>query len=132
MIKIVREKPLFEMANFSKDTTGQHFILWVDEAGKTRNNKHSQARFKVEANNVELVIVIDGNNIHINKTNPRKIQKFKYGDEALEFVNKFKIPLLMHWNKEIDTTQLGIIFRLVYKKKYTVDKAIDFIKSGEL
>ena len=55
-----------------------------------------------------------------------KLGKTNY--ESIDvFVEKFKEPLLMHWNREIDTVQLGTIIRLVNKKKYTVDDAIQAV-----
>ena len=56
---------------------------------------------------------------------------FKNANKALKFVEKFKEPLLMHWNKEIDTAQLGVIIRLVVKKKYTVEDAITAVLNDE-
>lgn len=117
---------LYEMANFSTDTTGERFVLWIDEFGKERKGKHSLPRFKPKANDVELDIVIDGDKVRYDKATKSKLDKFKFGTDALKFVERFKKPLLMHWNREIDTAQLGTIIRLVIKKKYSLEDAIKF------
>lgn len=126
-MKLEIYEPLYEMANISRNTTGENFELWIDDSGKDRNVGHNLPRFKPKTNGIELDIVIDGDKIYIDNPNPRKIKKFKYSKEALEFVERFKKPLLMHWNREIDTAQLGTIFTLVIKKKYTIEDAIKFV-----
>lgn len=132
MIKLIFKKELYEMANFSHDTTGEPFILWIDEFGSERKTKHDLPRFKPEANGIKMDIVIDGNDIRFVNPNPRKLKRFKYGKEALDFIRKFKEPLLMHWNREIDTAQLGVILRLVNKKKYKIKDAIDAVINGDM
>lgn len=133
-LKINESNSLYEMANFGYNTTGEHFILWIDEAGKLRKTTHDLPRFKPEANDEQIDIVIDNGVVRFDdktQKNPRKLRKFKYGDDALKFIEKFKVPLLMHWNKEIDTAQLGVIIRLVTKKKYTVDDAVKAVLNDE-
>lgn len=133
-LKINESRTLYEMANFGYNTTGEHFTLWIDEAGKLRKTSHDLPRFKPEANGVQIDIVIDNDIVDFDektKRNKRKLRKFKYSDDALEFVKKFKTPLLMHWNREIDTAQLGVIIRLVTKKNYTVDNAITAVLNDE-
>lgn len=127
IMKLEIYEPLYEMANISRNTTGENFELWIDDSGKDRNVGHNLPRFKPKTNGIELDIVIDGDKIYIDNPNPRKIKKFKYSKEALEFVERFKKPLLMHWNRKIDTAQLGTIFTLVIKKKYTIEDAIKFV-----
>lgn len=124
-------KPLYEMANFSRNTTGENFELWIDDSGKDRNVGHNLPRFKPKSNGIELDIVIDGDKVYIDKPNKRDIRKFKYSKDALQFVRKFKTPLLMHWNREIDTAQLGIIIRLVVKRNYTVNDAVTAVLNDD-
>jgi hypothetical protein len=125
MIRIETYEPLYEMANFSRSTTGENFELWIDDSGKDRNVGHNLPRVKPKANGIELDIIIDGDNVYIDHARKRDITKFKYSRDAIKFVKKFRIPLLMHWNREIDTAQLGIIIRLVVKKNYSVQDAIN-------
>ena len=132
MIKLTISNSLYEMANFSGNVIGENFELWVDERGKERNTKHSLPRFKPEANGIQLDIVIgnDGEPF-IDKPNPRNIRKFKYSKDAIEFIKKFKKPLLMHWNKEIETAELSAIFRLVIKKGLTVDQSVQKVLTDD-
>ena len=122
---ITLKRTLYEMANFSTKTTGEPFTLWIDEAGKERKTKHSLPGFKASANGVQVDIVIDGDNIKFDNATKRKLDRFKYAKEALDFIEKFKKPLLMHWNRKIDTAQLGMIMLLVTKKHRSIDDAID-------
>ena len=132
MIKLTFETPLYEMANFSGNVIGEKFELWVDEKGKERNTKHSLPRFKPESNGIQLDILIgkDGEPF-IDKPNPRNIRKFKYSKDALDFIKRFEKPLLMHWNREIETYHLSAIFRLVLKKGLSVDKAIEKVLNDD-
>lgn len=127
------EKMLYEMSNFSRVSLRQPFDLWVDDAGFTRNTKHSLPRFKAKNNGVEIDIVVDDRNndyVFIDSDNDT-ISDFKKSKEAVAFVERFKKPLLMHFYKKIDTTQLGAIFILVIKKKYTIEDAIEFVTSDD-
>ena len=128
MIKLnIIKKPLFEMANLRTATTGQPFDFWVDEAGSTRKVEHNLPRFKVTANNVDLDIMLLKNKPFIVNNNERVIQKFKYSKQALMFVSDFYLPLMLHWNGDIDTGQLSAIMRLVHKKNLTVAEATDAV-----
>lgn len=130
-MKLEVYEPLYEMANFSRNTTGENFELWIDDSGKNRNVGHNLPRFKPKANDIELDIVIDGDSIYIDNANPRDIRKFKYSKDALDFIKRFKKPLLMHWNREIDTAELGLIMKLVVKKNYTVDDAVKAVLNDD-
>lgn len=37
----------------------------------------------------------------------------------------------MHWNREIDTAELGLIMKLVVKKNYTVDDAVEVVLNDD-
>ena len=125
MVRLVYDKPLYEMANLQESTLGERFELWLDETKKDKNVGHNLPRFKPKANGVELDIVIDGDTVRFDKANTSKPRKFKYGKDAIKFVEKFKKALLLHWNKKIDTFKLGMIIYLVNKKHYSVDAAIN-------
>lgn len=123
---------IYGMANLKPRETGQPFELWVDEIGSDRNTEHNKPRFKPKANGIQIDIMLnkDGNAEIIN-SDPRKIQKFKYAKEAIHFIEKFSKPLLMHWNDEISSSELTSIIRLVERKNYTLDSAIDTILNDE-
>lgn len=123
---------IYGMANLKPDKIGQPFELWVDEVGSDRNVSHNLPRFKPKANGIQLDIVLNPNGeIEIVNADSRKIQKFKYAKEAIDFIETFQRPLLMHWNGEIDSTDLAMIIRLVVKKKYSIDDAIEAVLNDE-
>ena len=119
------------MANLKSTSTGESFDIWVNEIGKGREGKHNLPRFKPEKSGVQLDIVIDGEDVRYDKQPTNKLHKFGPYKDALKFVEKFKKPLLMHWNQEIDTIQLGNIVRLVNKKKYTIEDAISAVLNDD-
>ena len=122
-------KMIYEMSNFSRVSLRQPFDLWVDDKGVDRKTKHNLPRFKAKNNGVDIDIVVDvRKNDKVSIDSPKQaIDDFKKSKEATDFVEKFKKPLLMHFYKKIDTTQLGAIFILVIKKKYSIDDAIKFV-----
>lgn len=125
---MIREMDYFyEMANLKSKDTGESFDMWIDEVGKNRGTKHNLPRFKPKKGGVELDIIIDGDIVKFDKQPTNKLHKFGPYKDALKFVEKFKKPLLMHWNQEITTLELGNIIALVNKKKFTIDDAIEFI-----
>lgn len=119
---------LYEMSNLTNRITKQPFTFWVDDIGNQRKVNHNNARYKVEANDIELDIKLfkDGTTEIVNE-NPRDIRKFKYSKEAVEFIQKFQKPLLMQWNQEIDVFQLADIIKLVQRQNYEIDDAIEIV-----
>lgn len=130
-IPIIEPGYLYEMANLGPATTGEVFNIWVDEVGSRRGTKHNLPRFKVEKNKVELVIIINNDDVYFDKVATNKLHKFGPYKDALQFVRTFKEPLLMHWNGEIETIQLGNIIRLVVKKHYKLEDAINMVLNDE-
>ena len=130
-IPIIEPGYLYEMANLGPATTGEVFNIWVDEVGSRRGTKHNLPRFKVEKNSVELVIIINNDDVYFDKAPTNKLHKFGPYKDALQFVKTFKEPLLMHWNGEIETIQLGNIIRLVVKKHYKLEDAINMVLNDE-
>ena len=122
---------LYEMANLKSKDTGELFDIWIDEVGKDRGTKHNLPRFKPKKGNVELDIVIDNDVVRFDKQPTNKLHKFGPYKDALNFVEKFKKPLIMHWNHEITTYELGNIIRLVNKKKFTIDNAIQVVLNDD-
>ena len=123
---------IYGMANLKPDKTGQPFELWVDECGSDRNVGHNNPRFKPKANGVQLDIMLNSNGkAEIVNTNSRDVQKFKYAKEAIKFIEDFQKPLLMHWNGEIDSSDLTMIIRFVVKKNYAIDDAIETVLNDE-
>lgn len=90
---------LYEMSNFSRVSLKQPFDLWVDDVGVDRNTKHNLPRFKAKNNGAEIDLVIDTrNNNEVSIDSPQSaIDEFKKSKEAVEFAERFKKPLLMHF-----------------------------------
>lgn len=107
---INRLAPILAMSSLKPTDIDEKFEIWFDEEGKNRDVSYNLPRVKCKANDSEIVIKIntDGS-LEIHNPNGRynsKIKKFRYSKDALKFVEKFKEPILMHWNQEISTLQL--------------------------
>ena len=123
---------IYGMANLKSSEIGQPFDLWVDELGSDRKAGHNNPRFKPKANGIQLDIMLKSNGTaEIINADPRKIQKFKYGEESVKFIEQFSEPLMMHWNGEISSSELSAIIRLVVKKGYSIDDAIEAVLNDE-
>ena len=119
---------VYGMSNFKPAKTGLPFELWVDEIGSDRNASHNLPRFKPKANGVQLDIVLnESGRAEIVNADSHILQKFKYAKEAIDFIEKLQKPLRMHWNGEIDSDDLLSIIKLVEKKSYSIDDAIETV-----
>ena len=121
---------LYEHANLRTNTTGQPFDLWLDEAGCYRNIQHNEPRVKVKENGVELDIILhkDGTLEIVN--NARDIQKFKHSKEALDFIERYRDVITMHWNHEIETGDVVVTMRKFKNKLATKDEILDIIEKA--
>lgn len=126
------QESIYGMANLKSSEIGQPFDLWVDELGSDRKVGYNNPRFKPKANGIQLDIMLKSNGTaEIINADPRKIQKFKYGEESVKFIEQFSEPLTMHWNGEISSSELSAIIRLVAKKGYSIDDAIEAVLNDE-
>lgn len=125
ILEYVNDNYLYEHANIRSKVTGQPFDIWVDEFGKTRNNKHNEPRYKVTANDVELDIILHGDDSIEIVNDTQDIRKFKHSKEAMDFIEKFKLPFRMQWDQQIDTYELTTIIRLTQKQGFDIIDAID-------
>ncbi len=122
------QESIYGMANLKPREIGESFELWIDELGSDRNVGHNNPRFKPKANGIQLdIMLLRNGKAEIINADPRKIQKFKYGNEAVRFIEKFSEPLIMHWNGDISSSELTAIIRLVVKKKYSINDAIEAV-----
>lgn len=125
---INEQESIYGMANLKPREIGESFELWIDELGSDRNIGHNNPRFKPKANGIQLdIILLRNGKAEIINADPRKVQKFKYGKEAVRFIEKFSEPLIRHWNGEISSSELAAIIRLVVKKKYSINDAIEAV-----
>ena len=125
ILEYVNDNYLYEHANIRSKVTGQPFDIWVDEFGKTRNNKHNEPRYKVTANDVELDIILHGDDSIEIVNDTQDIKKFKHSKEAMDFIEKFKLPFRMQWDQQIDTYELTTIIRSTQKQGFDIIDAID-------
>lgn len=125
ILEYVNDNYLYKHANIRSKVTGQPFDIWVDEFGKTRNNKHNEPRYKVTANDVELDIILHGDDSIEIVNDTQDIRKFKHSKEAMDFIEKFKLPFRMQWDQQIDTYELTTIIRLTQKQGFDIIDAID-------
>lgn len=97
---------LVEMSNLIKRKTGLPVIIWVDDIGDNRNNKHFEPRIKMQndygdrANSNTI-------SVSINKIEPRILAgelNIKQSDFRLVqkwIINNYE-PLMQYWKGEID------------------------------
>lgn len=114
---ITENETLYEHAIFRRQTTGEPFDLWIDEFGKDRKVSHNEPRFKVSANDVELDIILHSDDTIEIVNNKRDIQKFKYAKEATKLIKDYREALRAHWNHDIDTGDLAMVFKLTKKDR---------------
>lgn len=106
MILDEEAEKLVEMSNLVKRKTGLPVIIWVDDIGDNRNNKHFEPRIKMQndygdrANSNTISISID-------KTNPTILAgelQIKNSDFKLvqEWIIKNYNALMEYWKGEID------------------------------
>lgn len=117
-------KPVYAMANISRQQTGQPFSLWIDSIGKGRNTTHNALRVKAEANDVEVVVGFLNGEYTTFKTTKQTLLNFKESNALKSYIMKMKPALELHWNQEIDDTEFGLVARYVKRGK-TVEEAID-------
>lgn len=70
-------KQVFEMANLTREESGQPFDLWIDSAaGKARNTKHNEPRVKASNNGVRILAGFKNGEYTNFNTSKDKIRKF--------------------------------------------------------
>lgn len=122
---------IYGMANLQPRDIGESFELWVDELGSDRNTGHNNPRFKPKANGIQLDIMLKPNGkAEIIDTDSRKIRKFKYAKEAVNFIEKYQEPLLMHWYGKIGIRDLANILYLATNGKKSIDEAMEIVLNG--
>ena len=116
-MKIIEEfGPLYEMANYKQRDTRLPYDIWIDSAGKNR-------RIKVTYNGNALEIDMD-EPFTVRAGNSKNFKKLK---SVITFLHDYHKALDLHWNLQITDAELGIIFKLVNKRKYSVEDAIKYV-----
>lgn len=121
----------YEIANLTRKNSGQPFDIWVDSAGKGRNTKHNELRFKAKNNGVTVTAGFENGEYTNFQTSKNKLQKFGKTKELEEYAIKIKPLLELHWEGKIDDVTFLLTASFV-KKGYdildAVDKAIEIMK----
>lgn len=124
-MKIIEEfGPLYEMANYKQRDTGLPYDIWIDSAGKNRSGlQHNNRRIKVTYNGNALEMDMD-EPFTVRAGNSKNFKKLK---SVITFLHDYHKALDLHWNLQITDAELGIIFKLVNKRKYSVEDAIKYV-----
>ena len=75
---------------------------------------------------VDFEMFKDGT-IRILETDSYILNLFKYSKEAVQFLQKYKEPIMMRYHQEIDTFQLGDIIKLVERRQCDLKQAIEYV-----
>lgn len=117
-------KQIYEMANLTREESGQPFDLWINSAGKARNTKHNEPRVKASNNGVRILAGFK-NGEYTNFNTPKdNIRKFGKNTELKEYLIKIKSLLELHWENKITDTEFLLIANLV-KQGYEVLNAVN-------
>jgi hypothetical protein len=124
--------PIYSMANYIPRETGQPFKLWLDSAGKSRNNSHGGMRVKAEANNVEVDVGFDKHGEFTTwGTDPRDLKAFKEMSKLTKYMINMKPAIQLHWDGEITDTDFGAIAKQVSKGKSVEDAITEVLAEYE-
>lgn len=115
---------LFEMANLSREDSGQPFDIWVDSMGKKRNTKHNEIRLKAANNGVTIVAGFENGEYSNFQTAKNKICKFGKNKELKSYIIKIKPLLELHWENKITDSEFLLTANFV-KQGYDVLEAVD-------
>lgn len=116
----------YEMANLTRQKSGQPFDIWIDSLGKSRNTKHSEPRLKATNNGVTIIAGFKNGEYSNFQTAKDKIRQFGSNKELEEYLNIMKPAIELHWEGLIDDGDFINIAFLV-KKGYNIFDAIEKI-----
>ena len=121
----------YEMANLTRQNSGEPFDIWIDSASKNRNTKHNEPRLKASNNGVTIIAGFKNGNYSNFQTPKDKIKQFGKNKELKEYMIKIKPLLELHWEGKVDDLTFLNAASFV-KKGYdilvAVDKAIELWK----
>nr|CAI9751323.1 hypothetical protein DGKKSRWO_DGKKSRWO_CDS_0043 [uncultured phage]CAI9752185.1 hypothetical protein CVNMHQAP_CVNMHQAP_CDS_0043 [uncultured phage] len=114
----------FEMANLTRNNSGEPFDIWIDSAGKERNTKHNEPRVKASNNGVTIIAGFKNGKYSNFQTAKDKIKQFGSNKELEKYLIKIKPLLELHWENEIDD-QTFLNAASFVKQGYDVFDAVD-------
>ena len=107
----------YEMANIPSRISNLPFSIWLDSAGKNRNNKHNGVRFKAEANGVTITVGFINNKFTTYKTTKDNIKKFGHINELKDFAERIRVISQMHWDGDVSDPEIIDIIKYMAKNK---------------
>lgn len=114
----------YEMANLTRQKSGQPFDIWIDSAGQHGVNKHNEPRIKATNNGVTVIAGFKNNKYSNFQTAKDKLRQFGKTKELEEYVIKMKPVIELHWEGKIDDGDF-INIAVFVKKGYSVLDAVD-------
>lgn len=111
MRDLKEDKILTEMANYYQDETSLPVIVWIDDIGVERRNRHNHPRIKIQNNYSTKVQQGETISILIDDKQPKILAgkaKIKQQDlnEVFEWVKKNYNVLIKYWRHEIRRSEL--------------------------
>lgn len=121
---------IFEMANLTRQESGQPFDIWVDSSGEGRKSGHNNIRIKAKNNGETVIAGFNNNGEYTNfQTSKDVLKRFGKAKELKEYVIKIKPLLELHWEGKITDTEFLLTAKFI-KRGYDVLDAVD--KATEL
>lgn len=114
----------YEMANLTRENSGEPFDIWVDSAGKFRNAKHNEPRVKASNNGVTIIAGFKNGEYSNFQTAKDKIKQFGKNNELRKYLIKIKPLLELHWENKVDD-QTFLNAASFVKQGYDVLTAVD-------
>lgn len=125
----LNEDLLFEMANLEKRDTGLPYDIWIDSAGKSRSNSHSNTpRIKIDVNGDLIPVEISDNPDIPDSVKKQGVPNIPHFSEIKKYVKAYKKVFLAHYLNQISDKQalnlLGPI-KLAPQSEISLSQIID-------
>lgn len=102
----LNEDLLFEMANLEKRDTGLPYDIWIDSAGKSRGNEHSDTpRIKIDVNGDLIPVEISDDPDIPSSVKKQGIPNIPHFSDIKKYVKAYKKVLLAHYLNQISDKQ---------------------------
>ena len=127
----LNEDLLFEMTNLEKRDTGLPYDIWIDSAGKSRDNSHSNTpRIKIDVNGDLVPVEINDNPDIPDSVKKQGVPNIPHFSEIKKYVKAYKKIFLAHYLNQISDKQalnlLGPI-KLAPQSEISLSQIIDQI-----
>lgn len=82
----MNKSKIYEMANLTRQNSGEPFDIWVDSSGEKRNIKHNCIRIKAKNNGVEITAGFKNGRYSNFQTPEYKLKKNSVKPESLKLI----------------------------------------------